>query len=112
MNYIAFLSRLLRCQKLDIVNLFERLIYPESKLVSFASLTVARHNQILTLIEDFDLLQSMGKSLTFEQSVREAIDMSRHHKCKNPMCETHLWKAKHELDLALLRIDRLQKASG
>ena len=51
----------------------------------------------------------MGKSLTFEQSVREAIELQRHHKCKNPVCETHVWKLKHELDLALLKIDRMQK---
>ena len=52
--------------------------------------------------------QSMGKSLTFEQSVFEAIDVQRKHKCKDPICEMHLWKAKHELDMALLKIKRLQ----
>ena len=51
----------------------------------------------------------MGKSLTFEQSVREALDLQRNFKCKNPICETHIWKVKHELDLALLKIDRLEK---
>ena len=55
---------------------------------------------------------SMGRSLTFEQSVREAIDMQRHHKCENPICETNTWKLKHELDLALLRIDRLHRQMG
>ncbi len=54
----------------------------------------------------------MGKSLTFEQSVREAMDLQRHFKCKNPICETNVWKVKHELDLALLRIDRLQRQLG
>lgn len=54
----------------------------------------------------------MGKSLTFEQSVREAMEMQKNYKCKNPMCETQMWKVRHELDLALLRIDRLQKQLG
>ena len=57
-------------------------------------------------------MQSMGKSLTFEQSVREAIEMQKHHKCKNPVCETQAWKIKHELDLALLKIDRLSRQLG
>ncbi|KAK7489093.1 hypothetical protein BaRGS_00019607, partial [Batillaria attramentaria] len=52
---------------------------------------------------------SMGQSLTFEQSVMEAIDMHKHHKCKDPLCETQLWKAKHELDIALLKIDHLKR---
>ena len=57
-------------------------------------------------------MQSMGKSLTFEQSVREAIEMQKHHKCKNPVCETQAWKVKHELDLAPLKIDRLSRQLG
>ncbi|GFR90048.1 glutamate receptor ionotropic, NMDA 2B-like [Elysia marginata] len=52
---------------------------------------------------------SMGQSLTFEQSVMEAIDFHRHHKCKDPLCETQLWKVKHELDLALLKVGQLRK---
>ncbi|GFO38293.1 glutamate receptor ionotropic, nmda 2b-like [Plakobranchus ocellatus] len=52
---------------------------------------------------------SMGQSLTFEQSVMEAIDFHRQHKCKDPLCETQLWKVKHELDLALLKIGQLRK---
>ncbi|KAK7112851.1 hypothetical protein V1264_012235 [Littorina saxatilis] len=52
---------------------------------------------------------SMGQSLTFEQSVMEAIDMHRHHKCRDPLCETQLWKAKHELDIAMLKIDQLKR---
>lgn len=50
---------------------------------------------------------SMGKSLTFEQSVREALEQSKRHRCKDPLCETSLWKARHELDLALLKIEKL-----
>lgn len=51
----------------------------------------------------------MGKSLTFEQSVMEAIAFHKTHKCKDARCETQLWKVRHELDLALLKIDRLQE---
>ena len=51
----------------------------------------------------------MGQSLTFEQSVMEAIDLHKHHKCRDPMCETQLWKAKHELDIAMLKIAQLKR---
>lgn len=57
----------------------------------------------------FFLAQSMGKSLTFEQTIMEAIDLKKKHKCKNPICETSLWKVRHELDLALLKIEKLNK---
>ncbi|XP_060599941.1 glutamate receptor ionotropic, NMDA 2B-like isoform X2 [Ruditapes philippinarum] len=52
---------------------------------------------------------SMGKSLTFEQSVFEAIDIQRKHKCKDPICEMNIWKARHQLDIALLKIKNMQK---
>ncbi|XP_046372602.1 glutamate receptor ionotropic, NMDA 2A-like isoform X2 [Haliotis rufescens] len=55
---------------------------------------------------------SMGKSLTFEASVIEAINLHRRTKCTDPVCETQLWKIKHELDLALLKIDNLQNNIG
>ena len=55
------------------------------------------------------LFQSMGKSLTFEQSVMDTIDFAKKYKCKNPICETQLWKVRHELDLALVKIEALQK---
>ncbi|XP_052268514.1 glutamate receptor ionotropic, NMDA 2B-like [Dreissena polymorpha] len=51
---------------------------------------------------------SMGKSLTFEQSVIDTIDFHKRHRCKDPICETQLWKAKHELDLALFRLQRMK----
>ncbi|KAJ8317865.1 hypothetical protein KUTeg_002956 [Tegillarca granosa] len=52
---------------------------------------------------------SMGKSLTFKQTIMEAIDYRKKHRCKDPLCENQLWKVKHELDLALLKIDKLNK---
>ncbi|XP_049809424.1 glutamate receptor ionotropic, NMDA 2B [Schistocerca nitens] len=52
---------------------------------------------------------SMGKSLTFRGAVYEAQDLLRHHRCSDPLCDTHLWKVKHELDLARLKIRQLQK---
>ena len=56
----------------------------------------------------FLFFQSMGKSLTFEQSVMDAIDFHKRHRCKDPLCETQLWKARHELDLALIKLDKLK----
>ena len=55
------------------------------------------------------ILQSVGKSLTFEQSVREAIELQRNYRCKNPVCETQVWKLRHELDMAQLNISRLKR---
>lgn len=52
---------------------------------------------------------SMGKSLTFRGAVYEAQDILRNHRCKDPICDTHLWKVKRELDVALLRIKQLEK---
>ncbi|XP_035722367.1 glutamate receptor ionotropic, NMDA 2B-like isoform X7 [Vespa mandarinia] len=52
---------------------------------------------------------SMGKSLTFRGAVYEAQDILRHHRCRDPICDTHLWKVKHELDMARIRIRQLEK---
>ncbi|CAH1283217.1 unnamed protein product [Diabrotica balteata] len=52
---------------------------------------------------------SMGKSLTFRGAVYEAQDILRNHRCKDPICDTHLWKVKRELDVAQLRIKQLEK---
>ncbi|XP_070168093.1 glutamate receptor ionotropic, NMDA 2B isoform X4 [Polyergus mexicanus] len=52
---------------------------------------------------------SVGKSLTFRGAVYEAQDILRHHRCKDPICDTHLWKVKHELDMAKIRIRQLEK---
>jgi len=55
------------------------------------------------------MLQSVGKSLTFEQSVREAIELQRNYRCKNPICETQVWKLRHELDMAQLNVSHLKR---
>ncbi|XP_034944082.1 glutamate receptor ionotropic, NMDA 2B [Chelonus insularis] len=52
---------------------------------------------------------SMGKSLTFRGAVFEAQDIIRQHRCRDPICNTHLWKVKHELDMAKVRIRQLEK---
>ncbi|XP_073998122.1 glutamate ionotropic receptor NMDA type subunit 2 isoform X3 [Rhodnius prolixus] len=52
---------------------------------------------------------SMGKSLTFRGAVYEAQDILRHHRCHDPICDTHLWKVRRELDMARLRIRQLEK---
>lgn len=54
-------------------------------------------------------LQSMGKSLTFRGAVYEAQDIIRNHRCHDPICDTHLWKVRHELDMARIRIRQLEK---
>ncbi|KFM73571.1 Glutamate [NMDA] receptor subunit epsilon-1, partial [Stegodyphus mimosarum] len=51
---------------------------------------------------------SMGKSLSFRGAVYEATDMLRHHRCKDPVCDTQLWKTRHELDMAKLKIRQLE----
>lgn len=50
----------------------------------------------------------MGKSLSFRGAVREAQDLIRHHHCKDPVCDTQLWKTKHELDMARIKIKKLE----
>ena len=50
----------------------------------------------------------MGKSLTFEQSVLDAVEYQKRHKCKDPLCETQLWKVRHELDLALIKLEQMR----
>ncbi|XP_020280170.1 glutamate receptor ionotropic, NMDA 2B isoform X3 [Pseudomyrmex gracilis] len=52
---------------------------------------------------------SVGKSLTFRGAVYEAQDILRHHRCKDPICDTRLWKVKYELDMAKIRIRQLEK---
>ena len=51
----------------------------------------------------------MGKSLSFRGAVYEATDKLRRHRCRDPLCDTHIWKVKHELDLARVKIQQLEK---
>ncbi|CAH0546708.1 unnamed protein product [Brassicogethes aeneus] len=52
---------------------------------------------------------SMGKSLTFRGAVFEAQDILKNHQCRDPICDTHLWKVKRELDISQLRCKQLEK---
>lgn len=52
---------------------------------------------------------SMGKSLTFRGAVYEAQDILKFHRCKDPICDTHLWKVKRELDISQMRCKQLEK---
>ncbi|XP_045105631.1 glutamate receptor ionotropic, NMDA 2B-like isoform X2 [Portunus trituberculatus] len=52
---------------------------------------------------------SMGKSLTFRGAVYEATNKLRRHRCRDPLCDTHIWKVKHELDMARVTIRHLEK---
>ena len=50
----------------------------------------------------------MGKSLSFRGAVFEATDLIKHHRCKDPVCNTQLWKTRHQLDMAKLKIRQLE----
>ncbi|GFT70961.1 glutamate receptor ionotropic, NMDA 2B [Nephila pilipes] len=50
----------------------------------------------------------MGKSLSFRGAVYEATDLIKHHRCKDPVCDTQLWKTRHELDMANMKIRQLE----
>lgn len=52
---------------------------------------------------------SMGKSLTFRGAVFEAQDILKNHRCRDPICDTHLWKVKRELDISHMRCKQLEK---
>lgn len=52
---------------------------------------------------------SMGKSLSFRDAVYEA---RMRHRCRDPVCDTQLWKVRHELDLARLRVSELEAQLG
>jgi hypothetical protein len=51
----------------------------------------------------------MGQSLTFQGAVYKAQDILRRHRCKDPVCDSHLWKIRSELDLARVRVKQLEK---
>ena len=50
----------------------------------------------------------MGKTLTFRGTVYEASELMKTHRCKDPICDTHLWKVRHELDLAKIKMRKLE----
>ncbi|XP_055875497.1 glutamate receptor ionotropic, NMDA 2B-like [Biomphalaria glabrata] len=55
---------------------------------------------------------SMGRSLQFKDYVEEAMNTFGKSRCKDPTCETQMWKLRHQLDMALLKIDHLQNQLG
>lgn len=57
-----------------------------------------------------DFYNIVGKSLTFRGAVYEAQEVLRNHRCTDPICDTHLWKERHQLDMAKIRIRLLEKA--
>jgi len=50
----------------------------------------------------------MGKALTFRGTVYEASELMKTHRCKDPICDTNLWRVKHELDVAKNQLKRLE----
>ena len=54
-------------------------------------------------------MQSMGKSLTFRGTVQEATQMLKTHRCKDPICDSKMWRVKQELDLARIKMRALEE---
>ena len=52
--------------------------------------------------------QSMGSSLTFHGTVDEASELMKNHRCSNPICDTNLWRVKHELDMTRIKMESLE----
>ncbi|CAN8007799.1 unnamed protein product [Ixodes pacificus] len=52
---------------------------------------------------------SMGKSLSFRDAVYKAR-MGR--RCRDPACDNQLWKVRHQLDIARLRVSQLEAQLG
>merc|ERR1712029_616172 len=41
-------------------------------------------------------------------TVYEASELLKNHRCKDPICDTNLWKVQHELDMAKLKMRNLE----
>ena len=59
----------------------------------------------------------MGKSLTLRGTVDEARHLLRERPlCKNSSCDAHLWRTRHQLDLAKIKLraleDEIKKRAG
>ena len=50
----------------------------------------------------------MGKSISMHEVVQEAREQYNSGRCDDPICDTDLWRVKHELDMAKLRIVDLE----
>jgi hypothetical protein len=51
----------------------------------------------------------MGKTLTFRGTVFEAREAIRTHRCADPICGTHMWKVKNDLDMAHAKLRSLEE---
>ena len=59
----------------------------------------------------------MGKSLTLRGTVDEARQVLRDRPpCKNSSCDAHLWRTRHQLDIAKIKLkaleDEMRKRAG
>jgi len=54
------------------------------------------------------MCQSMGESLSFEESVMEVIESTRHTLCQNELCKANQQRLSHELDMAICRLSMIQ----
>ena len=51
----------------------------------------------------------MGKSLTLRGTVDEARQLLRERPlCKNSSCDAHLWRTRHQLDIAKIKLKALE----
>ena len=52
----------------------------------------------------------MGKSLTLRGTVDEARHLLRERPlCKNSSCDAHLWRTRHQLDIAKIKLRALEE---
>ena len=67
------------------------------------------HNSFIYLLWIFTVFfyQSLGQSLSIEDTVENTVKQ-RKKRCSNTMCDTQIWKLRHQLDMALLKIENLQ----
>ncbi|XP_076458546.1 glutamate receptor ionotropic, NMDA 2B-like [Babylonia areolata] len=49
---------------------------------------------------------NLGQSLTMKETVEGTVQLQK--RCRDQLCDTQIWRLKHQLDLALLKIENLQ----
>lgn len=68
----------------------------------YDSVTVVVHSLSVIFV-----LQSMGESLSFEESVLEVIETARNIQCGNDLCKANQNRLSHELDMAMCRLNMI-----
>ena len=81
---------------------------PKNICLSYLKLLLHTDCRFIFVLFSAVLIQSVGKSLTFRGAAFEASELLKQHRCKDPICDTHLWKVKHELDMARMKMKSLE----